>query len=224
MLIAKIYVAIGVIFALWLVVMAGYQLDKFDRRHLNKGYAAAILLLIVAAWPLAIIHRPKALFSVRALAPVDYRSAAFMRERFKLSQALPHCSSCVCFSPTIGGVKVANHCFTPADIAATAAKPIKRYWSSPEEETEIIRWVRTADLSDAAPVDVPWVWTGFIFLADEMLRQGLGKTHCIQCDQTYSATALTAEDTKRSGVSGQKCLRCPAGHTVLAFQNKKTPS
>ena len=123
-----------------------------------------------------------------------------------------------------GGVKVANHCFTPADIAATAAKPIKRYWSSPEEETEIIRWVRTADLSDAAPVDVPWVWTGFIFLADEMLRQGLGKTHCIQCDQTYSATALTAEDTKRSGVSGQKCLRCPAGHTVLAFQNKKTPS
>ena len=223
-LIARMYLAIGVIFAVWLIVMAGYQLDRFDRQNLNKGAAAGILLLCILAWPIAMIHRPKALVSVRALAPIDYRSAAFMRERYRLSQALPHCSSRVCFSPTKEGVKMASHLFSPAEIESTAAKPIKRYWLSQDEETQIIRWVRSSDLNDATPVDVPWIWTGFIHLADEMLRQGLGKTHCAQCDKAYSATELRSDNDSSAGDSNQKRLLCPAGHTVLELQRKQPPA
>jgi hypothetical protein len=220
-LVAQVYVAIGALFSLWLVVMASYQLDKFDRQYLNKSVAVAILVLCIVGWPLALMYRPKALVSVRALAPIDYRSAAFMRERFRLSQALPYCASRVSFSPTKGGVKIARHLFSAADIESTAAKPIKRYWRSLAEESEIIRWVRTANLSDDSPVEVPWVWTGFALLADDMLRQGLGETHCIACDQRYSATVLQPEDDYAAADSVHKRLLCPKGHTVLEIQSKK---
>ena len=41
-LIARMYLAIGFVFAVWLIVMAGYQLDRFDRQHLKKGTAAGL--------------------------------------------------------------------------------------------------------------------------------------------------------------------------------------
>ena len=218
-LIAKIYLATGAFFAVWLIMMGSYQLDQFDRQNLKKSHAVAILLLCVFAWPLALIHRPKALFSVRALAPIDFRSAAFMRERYKLSQALPHCSSLIRFSQMQGGIKLADHFFSPAEIESTAVKPIKRNWRSSQDDSEIIRWVRTADLSDTQPVYIPWVWTGFVALADEILRRGLGRTHCMKCNREYTAAELSSRDQKTAEDHSQKKLLCPEGHIVLEFQD-----
>ena len=206
---------VGICYAAWQVMLAVSQLDKFEWKNLKNQAAFGVIVFCVLAWPLAIAYRPKSIFSVRALAPVDYRTAAYQRERDKLTRVLPHCSSLIRYTQSQKGVKFAEHFFTPQDIQSAIAKPIKRYWRLNLDDADILRWVRTAQMDDPSPVDVPWAWTSFGMLAAEMLEQGLGKTYCVQCSKQYVATDIKPADDQTS--AGATMIRkvCPAGHLVF---------
>lgn len=215
-----LYLLVGIFYAAWLTLLAVSQLDQFEWKNLKKQRALGVLLLCVLAWPIAIAYRPKSIFSVRALAPVDYRTAAYQRERDKLTRALPHCSSLIRYTQSEKGVRISEHFFTPKDIQSAIAKPIKRYWRPNLDDAELLRWVRTAQMDDPLPVDVPWPWTSFGMLAAEMLEQGLGNTYCVQCGKQYVASDLTAANEQPS--AGVTIIRklCPEGHLVLYYRQK----
>ena len=211
----QIYLCVGIAYAAWLTILSLFQLNRFEWKNLKNQAAFGVIVFCVLAWPLAIAYRPKSIFSVRALAPVDYRSAAYQRERDKLSRALPRCSSLIRYNQSLKGVKIAAHVFTPLEIQDALAKPIKRYWRPNLDDVDILRWVRTAQMDDPLPVDVPWAWTGFGILAAEMLEQGLGKTYCVECSKEYVASDIKPAKNHPPGGVSMISKVCPKGHWVL---------
>lgn len=95
---------------------------------------------------------------------MNYRLAAFQRERDKLANEIQHCSSENRFIQSQNGVNMSEHLFAPTDIQVVAAKPIKCYWGVGHDDAEILRWVKQAKFDDPLPVDVPWAWTGFVMV------------------------------------------------------------
>lgn len=215
--IREIYAAIGILLAVWFVFLAATQLDRFDWAKLDKLEAIGFLVLSAVAWPMVVIKVPKSLRSIRALAPVDYRTAAYMREVDRLTKDPPHCSSMIRHCQYENGVKVAEHFFSPADIVKTIENSEKRYWGAQPDDYKILAWTKSADMADHVPVDTPWVWNGFELLADEMLRAALGSVRCFLCGKTYSAKELTADsETAASGWIRNR-QRCPEKHLVLDY-------
>lgn len=221
-MIAKIYFVAGCAFSLWLIVLSIFQLDRFEWKNLRKLDAFGVLLFSIMGWPLLIVHRPKSIFSARALIPVDYRSAAFHRETDRISNDPPHCSAFVQHVQHERGTKIAEYLLETEELTKVLAKPIKRFWVAQANDEVISSWFQSADLTDKTPVNVPWVWTNFPILVDEMLTQGFGRVHCVACQKDFEATELTlSKAALPTGGATHKRL-CPEGHVVLNYRYNRS--
>lgn len=211
------YALLGVGLAVWFVFLAVVQLDRFDWARMDKLEAAAFLLLSALAWPIVVFKVPKSLTSIRALAPVDYRSAAYMREVDRLSKNPPHCSSSIRVCQYENGVKVAELFFSPQNVISAIGNSKKRLWGPQPDDDKFVEWAKRAVIADPIPVDVPWVWSGTSLLADEMIRAGFGSVRCLECGKEYSATEMKPDSgTAASGWIRNRQL-CPEGHFALDY-------
>lgn len=221
-LIAKIYVGMGCVFSVWLITLSIFQLDRFEWKHLHKLDAFSVLLFSIMGWPLLIAHRPKSIISARALIPVDYRSAAFQRETDRISNDPPHCAAFVKHIQHEKGIKTAEYLLKTEELTKVLAKPIKRFWVAQANDAVICSWLQSADLTDKTPVNVPWVWTNFPILVDEMLTQGFGTVHCVACQKDFEATELSlSKVVLPTGGATHKRL-CPQGHVVLNYRYNRS--
>jgi hypothetical protein len=218
LLIAKIYLGIGSAFSVWLIMISLIQLDRFDWQKLHKLDALGVLLFAIVGWPFLIAQRPKSVISARALMPFDFRSAAFLRETDRISKKPPYCSSTVKFVQHANGIKSAEYILKTDALTQVLAKPIKRFWVAQPNDAAIHQWLKSADLSDPTPVDVPWVWTNFPMLVDEMLSQGLGRVHCVACQKDFEAAELSATKDALPGGGATHKRYCPEGHVVLNYR------
>lgn len=217
-LIGKIYVGAGCAFALLLIILSIFQLDRFEWKTLHKLDSLGVLLFSIMGWPFLIIHRPKSIFSARALIPVDYRSAAFHRETDRISNNLPYCSAYIKYVQHEKGIITAEYILKTEELTKLLAKPIKRFWVAQANDAIIYSWLQSADLTDNSPVEVPWVWTNFPILVDEMLTQGFGTVHCLACQRDFEASQLTLSKVSLpTGGATHKRL-CREGHVVLNYR------
>lgn len=215
--IGEIYAVIGLLLAVWFVFLAAIQLDKFDWARMDKSEAVGFLVLSAMAWPLVVFKTPRSLRSIRAIAPVDYRTAAYMREVDRLSKSPPHCSSSIRHCQYENGVKVAELFFSPQDFISVIGRAEKRCWGPQTDDDKYVEWAKRAEMTDPNPVDVPWVWSGASLLADEMIRAGFGTVRCLECGKEYSATEMApGSGTAASGWIRNRQL-CPEGHFVLDY-------
>lgn len=218
-LVAKIYLGIGCAFSAWLVILSIFQLDKFDWKKLHRLEATGALLFAVIGWPLLIAHRPKSITSARALIPVDYRSAAFLRESDRISKNPPYCAAYISYVQHENGIKTAKYLLRADELSKVIEKPIKRYWVAQPNNEAISSWLKSANLADETPINVPWVWTNFPILVDEMLTQGFGKVHCVACQKEFDASALSSsKQPVPDGGTAHKRL-CPKWHVVLNYRS-----
>ena len=212
----------GCVFSIWLITLSVFQLDRFEWRHLQKLDTFSVLLFSIMGWPLLIAHRPKSIFSVRALIPVDYRSAAFHREINRISNDPPYCSAFVKYIQHERGIKTAEYLLKTEELIKVLAKPIKRFWVAQDNDVVISSWLKSSDLSDKNPVNVPWVWTNFPILVDEMLTQGFGAVHCVACQKNFESTELSLSKVAlpTGGVTHKRL--CPDGHVVLNYRYNRS--
>lgn len=219
-LVAIIYLGIGCAFSAWLIILSIFQLDKFDWKKLHRLDATGVLLIAVIGWPLLIAHRPKSITSARALMPVDYRSAAFLRESDRISKKPPYCSALISYVQNEKGIKTAEYLLKTDELFKVIAKPIKRHWVAQPNDAAIFSWLQTANLADESPTRAPWVWTNFPVLVDEMLTQGFGKVHCVACQKDFDASALSSSKHPVPGGGTAHKRLCPQGHVVLNYHHK----
>ena len=188
------------------------KLDRYDRRFQKNDIWVAFAIL-VGLWPLLIL-KPRNILSPAHLFSSSHSRAARMR----LRENPPRCGPILRFRQQHGMFQEA---FGEFLFPAAAAEQVllSRVRQTPhlqnDDEGAMLIWLRQRDGNSDKPADVPSLWRRFQYVADDLIRKGIGTVRCVKCDETFPTGDLIPKD--REGVAGWiiNKLMCRNGHYLL---------
>jgi hypothetical protein len=196
-----------------------FRLDAFDW-HYAKSDIWTSLILYTLLWPLLLLD-PALLFNPTSLFEGPYGFAAAQRRAAQLWINPPPCGSRVRYrrSPGFYEESYGEFIFRAADIEATLQARLRADpHLSGEHEGAILNWLRRRDDTILEPTDVPTAWWRFVFVADELVRQGVAEVKCLRCNESVPNDLLILKDDEGQAGWNFNRVLCPRGHSLLVVE------
>lgn len=219
MIILYVYAVGVVLVALRLGWHMMFRLDRYDW-HYSKTHIWTTFTLSVLLWPLMAI-KPRNLIQSDKLFEGSLGVASSMRERDQLWNDPPPCGSVIRYRQGQGRYEetYGEFIFRASEVERSLRNRLR---DSPnlanEDEGAILNWLcrRTDTLTQ--PTDVPSAWWRFQFVANDLIRSGNAKAHCLKCGADVPKNELvTYDDHARPGWNFER-LKCPNGHGLLVVE------
>jgi hypothetical protein len=142
------------------------------------------------------------------------------RRKWELARNPPPCGAQIIFKTNRGSDEEFGELIFDSD--KTEKTLIEKLHKSPrladDDEGEILRWLRQRDTAVKLPTPVPELWSRFEYLADEMLRQGIGEIRCLKCEKNIPAIQLSEHnDQGKPGWNFNRWI-CPKGHQLFVVE------
>lgn len=200
------------------------QLDKFDW-HCSKSHIWTVFVLSVLFWPIMFLKpanfvNPREIFSDK----FDFMEHSFaenMREESRLWNNPPPCGSLICYQPNFGGYQetFGKFIFHSDDVEKILENRLR---NNPHlvngHEGAVLNWLKHRDESLIEPTFVPDAWYQFDFVADDMLRNGLGEIYCLKCNKPIvNNQMLQKDDHGKPGWNFHRLI-CPNEHPLLVVE------
>ena len=86
------------------------------------------------------------------------------------------------------------------------------------DEGAILNWLRHRDDSISESTEVPTAWRRFQYVANVLVRSGIGTVRCLQCDKKITREQLVVNDDHgRPGWNSDR-IACPDGHKLIVVK------
>lgn len=200
----------------WVMVR---KLDEYDWSY-DKGDIWFNFSLMVLIWPLVLLGWIKSGKPdlVGWLRPKSSH-AAFQRDTEQVYRNLQPCGAYVRYKPAQLGIS--DGCYGefifPSQLVEL--RLIKKLQTAThlkqDHEGELLDWLQSRDETIQEPVDVPQIWSRFIYLLGDLIAQDKGLISCGICQDTI-------ELHDKSLVAGGHSLKryeCPNGHELVDFED-----
>jgi len=196
------------------------RLDQFDWRY-SKSHIWTSFVLSVLFWPFIFFLSPKTIVNPTNLFEEEYGLAKRMREESHLWSNPPPCGASILYQQGSGRYEetFGEFIFRSGDIEKVLEDKLdQNAHLANGHEGAILNWLRQRDDSLTEPTPVPKTWHRFQFIADDVLRKGLGEIRCLKCNKPVPKNDLLQNDDH--GLPGWNFnrLACPYGHPLLIVE------
>ena len=196
------------------------KLDDYDWRY-NKSGIWVIFVLSCVAWPLLLIKPANLIDPSNSFCGGIVGLAARQRERDQLWNNPPPCGERIRYRQGHGRNEEPHGEFI-FDAADVEADLIDRLQKTPnlkeDDEGAILNWLRHRDESISESTEVPTAWRRFQYVANALVRSGIGTVHCLQCDKEITREQLIFDDDHGKPGWNSNRLACPDGHKLIAVK------
>lgn len=216
------YFAVVLFMFAWFAGAPIISFDTYDRRHIRWVSSFALICFSAFFWPILIIKNPKMLIRPSDLYDWDATGAMLARERARVKNELARCTNRVRYEAKING-QLSGEFEFPSEAMGTyiASRTKMTGYGDIKDLPEINSWVANADLRNGQASDVPWVWSSFNLLAEELIAVGTGSCFCGTCRTHYENWELDSGTGDGSPGWIAVIVKCPKGHEVLKFDLMK---
>ena len=193
-----------------------YRLDRFDW-HYGKVEIWFKFIVSVILWPLLLLW-PRLLLKPFLILKDQYNQAERAREEEKLMHFPPPCGKLISYRPAsgYGEESFGEFTFQAKDVIKILVPHLKAHPNLINgHDGAILNWLSKRDNSFDLPTPVPEAWSRFEYLADKLIRQGIGEVRCINCGDSIKSNECA---TSSSGIGWSwhhNILQCPLGHLLL---------
>lgn len=87
-----------------------------------------------------------------------------------------------------------------------------------DDEGAILEWVRKRNEAISEPSEVPDLWRRFKYVADNLVRKGLGEVYCSACNKNYPFDDLIIDDDHFRPGWNRNRLHCAENHNLLTLK------
>lgn len=217
-----IYLLISLLLLGWFVGFAYLGLDRYDRRYISWGETLAMVFMSALFWPVLLVRRPAYFRKPSGIYEWDSARSRFDRERDRLMRELRRCTNRIRFEAHQNGKMIGEFEFPSDAISAyLASRTDNDGYGNLSDLPEIKKWVDNADLMNGQASEVPWVWTSFKLLANELASLGVGDCFCGTCRTHYNGAELESGFGDGSPGWIAAVVKCPRGHEVMKFDLMK---
>ncbi len=193
------------------------RFDQYDRKYREMKWDFALTCIL---WPIFMIFSPLRLFNPGC----DFGTGEHWAEEARLQENPPPVGDIVLYQAKKGGYSdtFGEFTFNRQDILDYLQD---RWWDESNDypltqvEYTIHHWLdHHYDRSISQPTVVPTAWNRFQFIADDMIRQGIGKVHCTQCQLDYNTKQLLSKNDRGHAGWNSNRLHCPKNHPLFVVQ------
>lgn len=217
MVILYIYAASALLITLRLGWHMLIKLDRYDW-HYGKLDIWVSFALSVFLWPVMML-KPRHLIVPSKL--LDGFYAAHMRELDQLRENPPACGPVIRYRQGKGRYETyGEFLFSAGEVECALRKRLDEFQNLASDDGEtILNWLCRRNKALTEPTDVPPAWDGFMLLiANELIRAGAAKTHCLECGITVNRDQLIFKAYHVGRTWSSDRLMCPHGHNLLAVE------
>lgn len=195
-----------------------FRLDKFDWQY-SKFQIWVSFVVSTLLWPLMLL-KPKNLFDPKDLFnPTDsfelnHLMATRMREESRWWNNPPPCGAQILYrqSDDVFG----EFTFHSDDIEKFLVDKLNEHpHLENDHEGVILNWLRQRDDTITEPSVVPKAWSRFEIVADDVLRNGVGKARCLMCNKPFPLSEILQKDERGRRSRHTNRLTCPNDHHLL---------
>jgi len=214
--IINIYIYGGAFVAVRIGWHLAFRLDRFDWRY-GKVEIWFKFIMSVILWPLLLIW-PRLLLQPSLILKDQYNQAERTREEERLKHFPPPCGKLITFRPiSIYSVEsFGEFTFQAEDIIKILIPHLKAHPNLINgHDGAILNWLSKRDDAIDLPTPVPEAWSRFEYLADKLIRQGIGEVRCITCDESIKSKKIKETSIGSNWGWHHNILQCPLGHLLF---------
>ena len=177
-------------------------------------------VFFVVLWPLIVI-KPRYLIDPTELFKDTFNIAGRRRERDHLWENPPPCGSVIRYRQEYDEYRetYGEFLFRTVDVEEALCD---RLQESPrladDDEGAILNWINRRSERLVEPTDVPPAWRRFKFVANDLVRTGKAKVHCLKCGMALEMNQLVIKDDPGRPGWNYDRLACPHGHNLLVVE------
>jgi len=216
MIVLYVYLAGAVLVALRLLRHILFKLNRYDW-HYGKGNILGSFIFISILWPL-LLMKPQLLIDPTE---VFGNIGARIRERHQLWENPPPCGSVIRYRQEYGPYEETHgeFLFRAADVERALCTRLEEYPRLAEgDEGAVLNWINRRTERLVEPTDVPSAWRRFKFIANDLVRAGNAKVHCLKCGMALEMNQVVIKDDPGRPGWNYDRLACPQGHNLLVVE------
>jgi len=212
------YLAVAIFTGIRLGWHMAVRLDRFDW-ECSKSQIWTTFTIFVLFWPL-ILFAPKIIVNPTRLFEGGHLSK-LRREECRLWNNPPPCGSLIIYRQGSGRYEetFGEFIFRSDDIEKELELRIGHNTHlADNHEGAILHWLQQRDNQLTEPTLVPEIWNRFQFVADNLLRNGMGEIKCLKCNKQIPINDLHRQDDRDLPGWNFNRLQCPHGHPLLVTE------